>query len=50
MHFQLHPIQKTMLDSVIDSMNLGTTGEVIKGTIKSGHYVMIPNITSEIRI
>jgi glucan-binding YG repeat protein len=40
---------KAMIDSVIDSMNLGTTGDVIKGTVKGGYYIMIPNITSDIK-
>ncbi|MDR3595422.1 N-acetylmuramoyl-L-alanine amidase family protein [Clostridium sp.] len=38
----------TMLGNAIDSMNLGTAGDVIKGAIQSGHYVMIPDIKSDL--
>lgn len=40
--------EATLLNSVIDNMNLSTAGEVIKGAIKTGYYIMIPNITSEL--
>lgn len=40
--------EKTMLDGVIDNMNLSTTGSSIKGMIKTGAYIMIPNISAEI--
>ena len=41
--------EKTMLDTVIDSMKLNTTvGDTIKGMIQSGTYTMIPNVNSGI--
>jgi len=40
--------EKTLLDSVIDNMNLSTIGTTLQGMIKSGTYTMIPNLNSEI--
>lgn len=40
--------EKTMLDTVIDNMNLSAAGTAIKDMIKSGTYTMVPNINSEI--
>ena len=40
--------EKAMLDTVIDSYNLSTVGDTIKGMIKTGTYTMIPNVNSEI--
>jgi len=40
--------EKALLDSTINSMNLSTIGDTIKGMIKVGTYTMIPNVTSEI--
>ena len=40
--------EKTLLDSVIDNMNLSTIGATLQGMIKSGTYTMIPNLNSEI--
>lgn len=40
---------KSMLDNYIDSMNLNNSGDVIKGAIKDGYYLMIPDINSELK-
>ncbi|WP_297424179.1 N-acetylmuramoyl-L-alanine amidase family protein [Clostridium sp.] len=40
--------EKSMLDSVIDSLNLSTVGDTLKGMIKTGTYTMIPNTGSVI--
>jgi glucan-binding YG repeat protein len=40
--------EKVLLDGIIDSYNLSTIGNTIKGMIKTGTYTMIPNINSEI--
>lgn len=40
--------EQKALDSVIDSLNLSSVGDTIKGMIKTGTYTLIPDLSSEI--
>ena len=48
MHLPVGDYEKTLLDAIIDSMNLSTIGTTVKGMIQTGTYTMIPNVNSEI--